>query len=67
LYLNVGSGLSSRVRRSEETSMRTDSPSTTVPRAWRARRVLLAAGTVVAAWVALGAPIHLGMLTIPTP
>ena len=41
--------------------MRTESPSITTR---RVRRVLLTAGTLVAAWVASGAPIHLGMITI---
>jgi hypothetical protein len=63
LYLKVGSGLSSGVPLPEETSMRTDSPST-VRRSRRVRRVALTAGTLVAAFVASGAPIHLGMITI---
>jgi hypothetical protein len=61
LYLIVRSRLSSGEPPSEETTMRTESPSST---ARRARRVLLTAGTLVAAWVASGAPIHLGMITI---
>jgi hypothetical protein len=66
LYLNVASRLSSRVRLSEETTMRTPSPSR-IARRRRLASIGLTAGTIVAAWVASGAPIHLGMVTIPTP
>jgi hypothetical protein len=63
LYLNVGSRLSSEVPLPEESSMRIDSPSTNV-RSRRLRRAALTACTLVAAFVASGAPIHLGMITI---
>ena len=46
--------------------MRTPSPSR-IARRRRLASIGLTAGTIVAAWVASGAPIHLGMLTIPTP
>ena len=37
------------------------------PRSIRARRLLKTATLVTAVWLAAGAPIHVGMLTIPTP
>lgn len=33
----------------------------------RTRRFLTTCSVVTAAWLAAGAPIHVGMLTIPTP
>lgn len=36
-----------------------------VIRSSRARRLLSTLGVLTAAWVAAGAPIHVGMLTIP--
>jgi hypothetical protein len=72
LYLDVPSGLSSPEPPTEENLVRTESRTSASPAAApaarrRLRRLGLTAGTLVAAWVAAGAPIHLGMITDMLP